>query len=131
MNSRLRWEHLIGLAGTVGLFAIPFVFVHANAPARYDAFGAGTLLLMVTLVMLWRFKRWQMWLMLAIGGWLIVAPSALHFIPDRPLMWTHEIIGVALLAIAFSTLLDPDSDSAVAQATPPRRRFGSDKPQQD
>lgn len=128
MSIRLRWEHLIGLLGALGLFAIPFIFTTATPVARYDAFVMAGALAVTVLLMLLRFQRWHMWLVLAIGGWLMVAPSVLHFIPDRPLMWTHEIIGVGLMAIAFSTLLEPTAEANAQEPAPDRkRRFASDR----
>lgn len=131
MTIQLNWEKVVVLVGGIALLSGSILVTPKfDSLARLDGLIVGTGVLLLALLALIRYRRWYLFPVAALGIWLVVAPGILKFTADKPYMWSHEIIGVALLAIAFSSLLSPSNeDTDNAEKTPLKRsqRFGQIK----
>jgi hypothetical protein len=84
------------------LFISPWLFAYSYGPARADAFAAGAVLALVSLLAIAAFREWEEWVNLAIGCWILASPFVLEF-PHRSAM--HVAVGVGA-AVVFLALLE-------------------------
>lgn len=128
MTNQLNWEKVVVLVSGISLVSGSLLVTPKfESLARLDGLIVGVGVLLLALLALFRYRRWYLFPVAAAGIWLVLAPGVLNFTADKPYMWSHEIIGVALLAIAFSSLLSPmgeDTDNAEKSPKKRSQRFG-------
>ena len=61
------------------LILSPWIFGFAVGPQSENSFGAGIVLIAISIAALTAFAVWQEWLNLIVGLWLIVSPWVLNF----------------------------------------------------
>lgn len=106
------------------LLISPLLFTMGSAPARADAFVGGAVLMLMSLVAVVAFREWEEWVNLAIGLWLIAAPTVLQFPHGTG---THVTVFVGAV-VTFLSLLElwlihnpgwVDHTAALQQHAPP------------
>ena len=95
---------LNAVAGAV-LFLSPWLFgFAAESAAAWNAWIIGALVALVALGTLVSFSKWQEWVNLVAGLWLLISPWALGFAEVSSAIATHVILG-AVVAIAAAVEL--------------------------
>jgi hypothetical protein len=105
MTMKWRRESVLDLYKLVlGLVCIisPWLLAYAGGVARVDAWASGVLLVLLSAGALVAFAKWEEWLSLLAGLWMIAAPWVLGFVHTRAM---HVSIGLGL-AVAFIAALE-------------------------
>jgi hypothetical protein len=105
---RELWQDWVNLVLGIWLFIAPFVGIGAaHDAAIWNSYVCGILVAVFSWAALVRPQRWEEWLNLVVGIWLIIAPFALQF-TDRPgAMWNQIIVGVIIGADALLAMRSP------------------------
>ncbi|HWL31713.1 MAG TPA: SPW repeat protein [Xanthobacteraceae bacterium] len=85
------------------LFVSPWLFAFNRDAAREDAFIAGALVVLVSMLAIAAFAEWEEWVNLAIGCWLIVSPFVLDF-PHKSGMHVAIAVGATLTFVSLLEL---------------------------
>jgi hypothetical protein len=106
-GSRPQWRaekalDLYSLAASLVLAASPWMVAASRTAERVDAWTAGGLIAIISLVAILWLNEWEEWIKLGLAIWLVAAPWALGFTHTTEM---HISIGVGLF-IAFITLLE-------------------------
>ena len=83
------------------LIASPWLFHMTRESARIETWGAGSLLIAISVAALLAFSLWEEWIALAGGLWMMVSPWALGF-THTPAMKIN--IGIGAVVIFLSAL---------------------------
>jgi hypothetical protein len=70
---------LYNLALGAILIASPWLFHMTRESARIETWGAGALLVAISVAALLAFSLWEEWIALAVGLWMMISPWALGF----------------------------------------------------
>jgi hypothetical protein len=84
------------------LFVSPWLFAYADEEARIDLWASGAAIAAMSVAAIIAFAKWEEWLNLLLGAWLIVSPWALGFTHTRAM---HVSIAVGAL-VAFVAALE-------------------------
>jgi hypothetical protein len=84
------------------LFVSPWLFAFNSGAAREDAFVAGALVVLVSMLAIAVFAEWEQWVNLAIGCWLLVSPFVLD-LPHKSGMHVAIAVGAT---VTFVSLLE-------------------------
>lgn len=94
----------------VWLFLAPFwmpVHLSATSVAAWNAYVSGILVASIGWAALARPQRWERWLNLALGIWLVIAPFLLRFFVNEPAAaWNQVILGVLIGGDAIALLVE-------------------------
>ena len=105
----LRWREWARLILGVWLFLAPFLMSYgsfANAAAR-NCFMVGGAVAVVAGWVLPSHERWEEWVNLALGIWLVIAPFALDFYgAQEAAAWNQIIVGILISGAAIWTLAE-------------------------
>ena len=96
-----RFQDWINLVLAVFLFISPWLFSFAaEARPSWNAWACGVIIAALAISALAWFAEWEEWINVALGVWLVIAPSVLWFRATAAAMWTHVILGVVIAAFA-------------------------------
>lgn len=97
-SAQTRWQDWVNLILGVWLFLSPVWNLAPNGTGMVAwngyIFGAATAIFAI-----WALaqpQRWEEWINLLIGVWLIIAPFVLAFTADMGAMWNHIIVGLLI-----------------------------------
>jgi hypothetical protein len=98
------WLNLI-LA--IALFLSPWVigFAADTVPA-WNAWVVGGALIMFALATLSVFAEWEEWVNFLLGLWLALSPWLLGFAANANAMWTHLVMGLAVVVVTAWSIWD-------------------------
>jgi hypothetical protein len=102
----------------VGLFLIgsPWLFAFPYSPARTNAVAAGALLTVISGLAILVFAKWEEWISLLIGCWVLISPWVLGF-PHSSSMHVAVFVGITVIYLSFLELwliYNPDWSSPVS-----------------
>jgi SPW repeat len=109
MFKTLRWEDLTGVALGAWLIASPWVAGFSDSiAATVNAFGIGTLLVLLELMEFEQHEPAKEWIDFVVGLWLLISPTVLGFASLRIESVNANAVGllVVLLAVWAMTPLD-------------------------
>ena len=101
---RLRRESALDcytVAFGLFLFVSPWLFAYANEGVRIDLWTSGAAIAAMSVAAIVAFARWEEWLNLLLGFWLIASPWALGFAHTRAM---HVSIAIGALVAFFAAL---------------------------
>lgn len=107
MESKQRWQDWAALVLGVWLFFAPFFMLYGplTGPAAWNSYIVGAAVAIFAAWALQSPGKWEEWVNLALGLWLIAAPFALGFYAGlEAAAWSQIIIGVLLAADAIWAL---------------------------
>ena len=87
---------LLGFA----LLISPFVLGFATGTPMINAVVGGVVILAIAIMALVSFARWEEWLNLILGLWVLVSPWVLGFTGIKAALETHVVIGLAVAVLA-------------------------------
>ncbi len=103
-----RWQDWANLVLGAWLFVAPFFGIGLlHQAAVWNAYAAGIAVVVFAWAALVRPQRWQEWVNLCIGVWLIIAPFALGYAEQSGAMWNHIIVGLLVGADAVWAMTTP------------------------
>jgi hypothetical protein len=83
------------------LFVSPWVLGYtAKVAASWNAWILGIMIGLLALAAIMAFERWEEWINLSLGIWVILAPWALGFSAVTAAMWTHLVLGALVVVLA-------------------------------
>lgn len=93
---------LYNIALAAILLATPWLFTLTNTTARIDLWASGLAVFLISVAAIAAFAKWEEWVNLILGIWLIASPWILGFAHSRAM---HFSIGIGL-AITFLAALE-------------------------
>jgi predicted MFS family arabinose efflux permease len=97
-----NWQDFLNLLLGLGLFVSPWVFGYtAQENAAGNAYLAGLIVAAMALAALYAFQEWEEWVSGIFGVWLIIAPWVMGFSTVAAAMYSHVVIGIAVLVLAI------------------------------
>jgi SPW repeat-containing protein len=81
------------------LFVSPWLFAFSYGPARADAFASGAILVLVSGLTIFAFTKWEEWISLLIGCWVLASPWVLGF-PHRSGMHVAAAVGAVIVYLS-------------------------------
>lgn len=105
---RNRWQDWAMPLLGAWLFLSPFwmnAYASISSVAAWNAYVLGVLVVALAWGALTRPQRWEEWLNLALGIWLIIAPFLLgFFVSESGAAWNQIIVGLLVGADAIALL---------------------------
>ncbi len=87
------------------LLISPWVLNFPAGTATANAIVFGLVIAAVAIAALAAFARWEEWVNLIVGLWVVISPFALGFSSSGAAVWTHVVIGAVVAALAAIELL--------------------------
>lgn len=105
---KTRWQDWAMLVFGVWLLLSPLWmpgYASASSVAAWNAYVFGVLIVAFTIAAIGSVQRWEEWLELAMGIWLVVAPFVFAFYdPERGAAWNQIVVGLLVAIDAIWTL---------------------------
>ena len=112
--NRFRWQDGINLLLGVWLFFSPWIVGFTATAAASNAWVFGIIVIILALLAIFAFQRWEEWISAAIGVWVFVSPWVLHLSANTNILWNSLIVGALLVILAlWSVSLEHGSSQAL------------------
>jgi hypothetical protein len=106
--SKGLWQDWVNLVLGAWLLIAPFLGVGAASDAAmWSSYLSGVLIMVFAWAALARPQRWEEWLNLLVGAWLIISPFVLNYTYLSGAMWNHIIVGILVAADALWAMRSP------------------------
>jgi hypothetical protein len=123
-DSANRWEDWLNLLLACSLFISPWTLQIATGAdynpvltvAVWNAFIAGTVIVVVAAMAIFQLKPWKEWTNAAVGVWVAASPWALGFSDLTAMMWNTVIVGLLVFCLAAWNLYELSATSAGGEA---------------
>jgi hypothetical protein len=104
--SEKRWQYRVMLVLGWWLVFSPFLFYESlNDAAAWNSYILGSAIVLFAIWTLPVLEKWEEWVNLVLGLWLIVAPFSLSFYhAEIAAAWNHIILGILIGADAIWAL---------------------------
>ncbi|WP_101067341.1 SPW repeat protein [Roseovarius salinarum] len=104
-TAKQYWADALNIILGLALIASPWVLQFASLNAAMgNAIVIGALIALMGLAALVNFRKWEEWLSMVIGLWLIVSPWVLGVAGTAAATWTFVVVGVLAIALAAWSL---------------------------
>jgi hypothetical protein len=90
----------INLLLGIALLVSPFVMGFATGTPMINALVGGVIIIAIAIMALVSFARWEEWVNLILGLWVLVSPWVLGFTGVTAAFQTHVAIGIAVAVLA-------------------------------
>lgn len=106
---RNRWQDRANLLLGIWLIAAPALALapSAGSVAAWNGYIFGSAIVVFSAWALAQPQRWEEWINLVIGLWLIAAPFLLGFSTDAGAAWNHVVVGVIVGGDAMWAMSTP------------------------
>lgn len=95
MEKKQRWQDWLNLVLGVWLFFSPFFILSAtNSIPAWNSYFFGVIIAGFSIWALIQPERWEEWINLAIGVWLIVSPLFPNYTTEHVVMYNQLIVGI-------------------------------------
>jgi hypothetical protein len=107
MLQMLKWRReavfdIYNLLFALFLFVTPWLFAYSNEDAKIDMWTSGAVIAAICFASFIAFSKWEEWINLLLGIWLIASPWVLGFAHTRAM---HFSIGIGAV-VAFMAALE-------------------------
>lgn len=97
-----QWQDAVNFLLGVFLFFSPWLLGYADTTnAAWNAYILGVIIAADAAAAFMAFQKWEEWLNVLFGAWLVVSPWILGFTGVAAAMWTAIIVGLAVLILAI------------------------------
>ena len=106
-----QWKDAVNLVLGLWLIVSPWAlgFVPDRMPT-WNAWAVGVVIAVAALGALVAFNKWEEWVEVALGAWLIVSPYLLGFAAQMNATWNQAIVGIIVGGLAiWSVIATPDT----------------------
>jgi hypothetical protein len=103
-----RWQDWLMLLFGVWLFISPFTMDYGvlTGVAAWNAYILGVAVFVVALVALFSPEKWEEWVNLVLGFWLVISPFVLLVYANNGATWNNVILGALIAGDAIWALAD-------------------------
>ena len=115
MKSNQRWQDWVILTLGVWLFFAPFFMGYGSITgvAAWDSYLIGGAAAVFAVSALWSPEKWEEWVNMALGLWLVIAPFVLGFYASEAVAaWSHIVAGILIAGDAVWALAARPSSGA-------------------
>jgi ABC-type multidrug transport system permease subunit len=99
-STHYNWEDWLGMALGVAILLTPlFATTTLSEYAVFATVIAATAIVALSALELVGLRRWQEWLLLCLGAFVVAAPKLLAYTQDGIAVW-HVVLGLAVMALA-------------------------------
>ncbi len=96
-----RWQDAVNFLLGVWLFFSPWILGFTDIQAAaWNAYLFGAIIAVDAAFAFFMFRKWEEWLNVIFGAWLVVSPWILGFSGTTMLLWNAVIVGLAVLILA-------------------------------
>ncbi|HZP87920.1 MAG TPA: SPW repeat protein [Burkholderiales bacterium] len=103
-----RWQDWVMLIFGIWLFLSPFwmpAYASTSSTAAWNSYVLGVLVVIFAWAALAKPEKWEEWVNLVLGIWLIIAPFVLRFYhAETGAAWNQIILGILIAADALWVL---------------------------
>ncbi len=103
-----RWQDWVMLVLGAWIFFSPFWmtgYASNSSVAAWNSYILGALVALFAAIALARAQRWEEWVELGLGAWLVISPFVLMFYSsENGAAWNQIIVGVLIAADAIWVL---------------------------
>lgn len=111
-----QWQDAINTVLGLWLVVSPWALGYAmETTPTWNAWVLGVVIAVTGIAALVAFHRWEEWLNVVFGAWLIVSPWLLGFAGLTDALWNQIVVGLVVAALAVWRATMP-SDRAIAHA---------------
>jgi hypothetical protein len=103
-----HWEDVVNACLGAVLFLMPWLFDLGSTAGAWNAGIVGAVIFVLSFAAIVRFARWEEWINLILGLWVVVSPWVLGFAAMATAMWGHVGIGAAIVLLAALELWTSD-----------------------
>lgn len=101
------WQDWVNLVVGLWLFISPWLGLGELSSAAWNSWILGAAIAIFAIAALSLPKKWEEWVNVVLGIWVIIAPFVLGFSTESGAMWNHLIVGVLVLIVALWALQSP------------------------
>ena len=96
-----QWRDFINLLLGIWVYVSPWVLGYsAIRIAELNANAVGLVIAVAAIAAIVHFYRWEEWVNILLGAWLIASPWVLPIPADQALMWNQGIAGAIVCGLA-------------------------------
>lgn len=101
MERKQRWQDWVNLVLGVWLFLSPWFGIGVGAGAAWNSWIFGAVIAVMSVWALSNPQRWEEWVNLVVGVWVLIAPFVLLFTAQTGATWNHIIVGIVVAVDAI------------------------------
>lgn len=97
-----RWPDVANFLLGLWLVASPWVLGYAGeTTAAWNVYIFGAAIAVLAAIAFFAQQKWEHWVSLAIGAWLIVSPWVLAYVALQAALWNQIVIGLVVCVLAI------------------------------
>jgi hypothetical protein len=101
LERKIDWEDIVNFVLGVVLVVSPGFFSYADQVApTFNAWYSGFAIMALAVAAMFEFARWEEYLNIAVGLWLVASPFLLGYAAMDAITTTHLTVGVIVTALA-------------------------------
>jgi predicted MFS family arabinose efflux permease len=105
------WQDSLTFLLGIALFFSPWVFGFVDvSAAALNAHVIGAVLMIMALLALFAFQRWEDWVSGLLGAWLFISPWFLGFGEAMAPTLTHVVAGIAAVVLAIWSINEHEAE---------------------
>lgn len=102
MNPKVRWQDWFNVIIGGWLIVAPLIGIgQPDGTEAVNAWISGGLVILFSVWALARPEKWEEWVNLALGLWIMAAPFVLGFSDSTLAAWNHVVVGVIIVGDAI------------------------------
>jgi hypothetical protein len=109
------WQDAANLVLGVWLLISPYILSYTDqAYAAWNAYAVGIIIAVIAAAAIWAYQKWEDWVSVVLGIWLIVSPWLLGFSTMAAPLWNQLVVGVLVGGFALWSAFNEHHTGGVA-----------------
>lgn len=101
-----QWRDVVNLVLGIWIVVSPWALGFAGEQlAAWNAYIVGVIVAVAALAALVEFHRWEEWVNVVLGAWLVISPWVLGVAAVSALLWNQIVVGIVVAGLAIWTAL--------------------------
>ena len=111
-----QWQDAVNIILSIWLFVSPWAlgFSGAEVPA-WNAWEVAVIVFVLSVASLTQFQKWEEWINVLLGIWLIISPWVLHFSAATRETSNAIIVGIVVGLLALSSAVNRHGTDLVSR----------------
>lgn len=110
-----HWRDVVALLLGIWLIVSPWALGYlADTTAAWNAYAVGIVVVVAAAATLVAFHRWEEWINVVLGAWLIVSPFVLGQTGQTTVMWNQIVTGILIGGLALWASMETPEGSVTA-----------------